>query len=151
MSIWSCIKCYERDGEERVLKVTYDKATGKWSYENKCHLVKCKKPPEIELGMDTLLETASSIHCGQWVKYAYDPGYSFADKVMENAKCMSIREGSLVEVYTSKWDGGAKFMMPKCISSTDKHGKDNSLSIGTGIGGILAACLLVAAGICAYR
>ena len=41
--------------------------------------------------------------------------------------------------------------MPKCISSTVKHGKDNSLSIGTGIGSILAACLLVAAGICAYR
>ena len=41
--------------------------------------------------------------------------------------------------------------MPKCISSTDKDGKDNSLSIGTGIGGILAACLLVAVGICAYR
>ena len=39
----------------------------------------------------------------------------------------------------------------KCISSTDKHGKDNSLSIGTGIGSILAACLLVAAGICTYR
>ena len=46
---------------------------------------------------------------------------------------------------------GAKFIMPKCFSSTDKHGKDNLLSIGTGIGSILAACLLVAAGICAYR
>ena len=47
--------------------------------------------------------------------------------------------------------GGAKFIKPKCISSTDKHGKDNSLSMGTDIGGILAAYLLVAAGICAYR
>ena len=46
--------------------------------------------------------------------------------------------------------GGAKFIMPKCISSTDKHGKDNSLSIGPDISCILAACLLVAAGICAY-
>ena len=53
---------------------------------------------------------------------------------MENAKCMSIREGSLVGVYTNKWDGGAKFIMTKCISSTDKHGKDRSLPIGTGIG-----------------
>ena len=70
---------------------------------------------------------------------------------MENVKCMSIREGSLVGVYTNKLDGGAKFIMLKHISSTDKHGKDNSLSIGTGIGGILAACLLVAAGICAFR
>ena len=43
------------------------------------------------------------------------------------------------------------FVMPKCISSTDKHGKDNSISIGTGIGSILAACLLVVVGICAYR
>ena len=102
--------------------------------------------------MGSLLETPPSIHCGQWVKYACDPGYSFADKVMENAKCMSIREGSLVGVYINKWDGGAKFIMPKCISSTDKHGKDNSLSIGNGnFGGILAVCLLVAAGICAYR
>ena len=110
-----------------------------------------KKTPEIELGIGTLLETAPSICCGQWVKYACDPGYSFADKVTENAKCMSIREGSLVEVYTNKWEGGAKFIMPKCISSTDRHGKDKSLSVGTGIGGILAACLHVAAGICAYR
>ena len=70
---------------------------------------------------------------------------------MEKAKCMLIREGSLVGVYTNKWDGGPKCIMPKCISSTDKHGKDNSLSIDTGIGGIFAACLLVAAGICAYR
>ena len=101
--------------------------------------------------MGTLLETAPSIHCGQWVKYACDPGYSFADKVMENAKCVSIREGCLVEMYTNKWDRGTKYVMPKCISSTDKHDKDNSLSIGTGIGGILAACLLVAAGICACR
>ena len=46
------------NGEERVFKVTCDKATGKWSYENKCYLVKCKKPSEIELGMGTLLETA---------------------------------------------------------------------------------------------
>ena len=43
LGIHSCIKYYERDGEERVFKVTCDKATGKWSYENKCHLVKCKK------------------------------------------------------------------------------------------------------------
>ena len=113
--------------------------------------MKCKKPPEIELGMGTLLETAPSIHCGQCVKYVCDPVYSFADKMMENAKCMLIREGSLVGVYTNKWDGGSKFIMPKWISSTDKHGKDDSLSIGTGIGGILPACLLVAAGICAYR
>ena len=113
--------------------------------------MKCEKPTQIELGMGTLLETAQSINCGQWVKYACDPGYSFADKVMENAKCMSIREGSLVGVYTNKWDGHVKFIMPKCISSTNKHGKDNSLSIGTGIGGVLAASLLVAAGICAYR
>ena len=108
-----------------------------------------KQSPEFEVGMGTLLETVPSIHCGQWVKYACDPGYSFADKVMENAKCMSIREGSLVGVYTNKWDGGAKFIIPKCISSMDKHGKDNSLSIGAGIGGVLAACFLVAAGICA--
>ena len=101
--------------------------------------------------MSILLETVPSIHCGQWVKYACDPGYSFADKVMENAKCMSIREGSLVGVCTNKWDRGAKFTMPKCISSTDKHDKDNSLSIGTGIGGVLAAYLLLAADICAYR
>ena len=150
MSIRSCIKCYERDREERVFKVTCDKDPGKWSYENKCHLVKCKRPPEIELGMGTLLETAHSIHCGQWVKYAFDPGHSFADKGIENAKCMSIREDSLVGVYTNKWDGDTKFIMPKCISSTDKHGKDNSLSTGTGIGSILAACLFAAAGICAY-
>ena len=58
LSICSCIKCYERDGEERVFNVTCDNTTGKWSYENKCHLVKCKNPPEIELGMGTLLETA---------------------------------------------------------------------------------------------
>ena len=32
--------------------------------------------------------------------------------------------------------------MPKCISSADKHSKDNSVSIGTGIGSILAVCLL---------
>ena len=70
---------------------------------------------------------------------------------MENAKCLLIREGSLVGVYTNKWEGVAKFIMHECISSTDKHGKDNALSIGTGIGGILAACLLVAVGICAYR
>ena len=38
--------------------------------------------------MGTLLEPAPSVHCGQWVKYACDPGYSFADKVMENAKGM---------------------------------------------------------------
>ena len=43
LSICSYIKCYERDGKERVFKVACDKATGKWSYENKCHLVKCKK------------------------------------------------------------------------------------------------------------
>ena len=49
--------------------------------------------------------------------------------MMENAKCMSIREGNLVGVYTNKLDGGAKFIMPKCISSTDKHGRDNSLLI----------------------
>ena len=113
MNICSCIKCYERDGEERVFKVTCDKASGMWSYENKCHLVKCKKPPEIELGMGTLLETVPSIHCGQWVKYACDSCYSFADKVMENSKCMSLRVGSLVGVYTNEWDGGAKFIMPK--------------------------------------
>ena len=109
------------------------------------------KTPEIELGMGALFETAPSIHCEQWVKYSCDPGCSFADKVMENAICMSIREDSLVGVYTNKWDGGAKFIMPKCISSTDKHGKDNSLSICTGIGRILATCLLVAAGICACK
>ena len=97
------------------------------------------------------METGPSIHCGQWVKYAWDPGYSFVDKVMENAKCMSITEGSLVGVCSNKWDWGAKFIMPKCISSTDKHAKDNSLSIGTSIGSVLAACLLVAAGICVYR
>ena len=76
--------------------------------------------------MGTLLETSPSIHCGQWVKYACDPGYSFADKVTENAKCMLIREGSLVGVYTNKWGGGATFIMPKCISSTDKHSTGGS-------------------------
>ncbi len=149
LNVPNCINCYQCEDEESVFKAICYKATGNWFYNNKCRIVKCKRPPKIKVGKGTILGTREELFCGEWVEYLCEPGYKFDHEDMQMAQCTSPIEGSLTGEYRNVWtdsDTRVLFVTPKCILSSEdgkRNGmKDIHVIVGICLGSVILGSLL---------